>query len=633
MSTDSSNELVKLIKEGDTEAVGKLYEMHRTHGISVARKRVGNTDDAEDIYQDSFLKAIEHLDSFDGSRDFTPWFDTIIINTAKNFLTKKKATSFSDMSGDEDDGDFEDTLTNNDESIVPESAYDRKEMMEIIGGIVGELPEAQRTAVTLFYFKDMSIKQIAALQEVSEDTVKSRLNYARKKVGDAVTTYEKKHGIKLHGTVIIPALLALFFKQSSYAAVAEAFLTTVGLSGLAGTVGALGGAGAIGTAGALGTAGVAGTAGGAGSLLAGGLFAKVAVAAVAALTITGGGIYVAVTNNDKEPVNTDTAIVSEISGVSESALPGGAEVGSDATGTVSGTGNVSVIGEMLQEASGSENSAGETSSLASSAEKLKEELEEPAEEEDLQEEIFEDIYEEPKNVDYNVGSIRTMGTYEQDNNSGNGPEIIDWIVAKRDGNKALLVSRNTLDVGLYSSNGSSTSWKSSEARRWTTNMYNSSFTAEEKQQILLTTVSDPAISGENGDKKTVYVSASSCEDYLFLLSASEVNEIQPVVGFRMGESEAVFAKNGEANRHNDCHVPGLYPGTPIGVDESGIYYVTAWTRTVHIKTKDIVLLNGETLPTYNAIYDDWFSVWNEGASVQLKAGYRPAMWITVPDGM
>lgn len=225
-------EIVESIRQGNTQAAGELYEAHRAKGINIAMQRVKNRDDAEDMYQDAFLKALTNIEKFDNSKDFAPWLDTIIVNTCKNFLIKKRAVNFSDMS--DEDNEFVDTLDSKDNETLPELSYDRKEFMEIMDGLLNELPRAQREAVTLFYYKEMSVKQIAELQDVPEDTVKSRLNYSRKKVGAAVEEYERKTGTKLYGALFVPLMYLLFYKKSVYAAEAEELLS--GLEGAGDTV-------------------------------------------------------------------------------------------------------------------------------------------------------------------------------------------------------------------------------------------------------------------------------------------------------------------------------------------------------------------------------------------------------------
>ncbi|WP_026661924.1 RNA polymerase sigma factor [Butyrivibrio proteoclasticus] len=221
-STDI-RKIVEAAQNGDVESFGKIYEYYKAKGISIARQYVKTAEDAEDMYQDSFMKAMQHIDAFDISKDFGPWLDVIIVNTCKNFLVKKKPTNFSDVS--EEETEFVDTIENKDIEIVPESAYDRKELMKIMGDIIDTLPQAQKEAVVLYYYKELSVKQIAQLQEVPEDTIKSRLNYSRKKVSAAVEDFEKKNGIKIHSIIIVPLLLSLFFKNTSKAAYAESLIS------------------------------------------------------------------------------------------------------------------------------------------------------------------------------------------------------------------------------------------------------------------------------------------------------------------------------------------------------------------------------------------------------------------------
>lgn len=203
-------EIVKKAKAGDDASIGSLYELFQKKGIMLAYKYVKSESTAEDMYQDSFIKAMEHLDSFDENKEFGPWINTIIANTCKNYLEKKKSTNFGDMSDEE--LEFIDTLQNSDEDTMPEQVFDRNEITRIMDEILSELPDAQRQAVTLFYYQEKTVKEIAQLQEVPEDTVKSRLNYSRKKVGAAIEDYQKKKGIRLYSVTVVPVFFYMYFK-------------------------------------------------------------------------------------------------------------------------------------------------------------------------------------------------------------------------------------------------------------------------------------------------------------------------------------------------------------------------------------------------------------------------------------
>ena len=99
-----------------------------------------------------------------------------------------------------------DNLEELDAQRIPDKAIDNAETARMIEQIVDELPDAQRAATLMFYYGEMSVKEIATAMGVSENTVKSRLNYARKAIKEKVLDHEKQ-GIKLYGLSPLPFLL------------------------------------------------------------------------------------------------------------------------------------------------------------------------------------------------------------------------------------------------------------------------------------------------------------------------------------------------------------------------------------------------------------------------------------------
>jgi hypothetical protein len=94
--------------------------------------------------------------------------------------------------------------------------------------IIDSLPEVQRTAIMLYYYDELSVKDIAEIQGVSEGTVKSRLNYGRKAIKSATEDYEKKHNVKLHIFGVLPLLLWLFASDAkNYILPAESVKATL----------------------------------------------------------------------------------------------------------------------------------------------------------------------------------------------------------------------------------------------------------------------------------------------------------------------------------------------------------------------------------------------------------------------
>lgn len=123
-------------------------------------------------------------------------------------------------------------------------------------------------------------------------------------------------------------------------------------------------------------------------------------------------------------------------------------------------------------------------------------------------------------VSANVNATVQFGAYEQDNQTSNGAEPIEWTVAKKDGTKILLVSNVLLDVMTYDKNNDSYIWETCSLRKWLNNDFlNAAFSSEEKTMIATTTVSP--------EKNAYYTSVNpggATTDKVFILSMSEVQE-------------------------------------------------------------------------------------------------------------
>jgi len=118
-----------------------------------------------------------------------------------------------------------------------------------------------------------------------------------------------------------------------------------------------------------------------------------------------------------------------------------------------------------------------------------------------------------------AGSYITFGAYEQDNDTSNGKEDIEWLVLARDKNKALLISRYALDVQPYSQHITEVPWENSFMRKWLNDAFlNEAFSSEEQNSIITSTVT----ADENPLHKLSQ--GNDTEDKVFLLSAAEAYE-------------------------------------------------------------------------------------------------------------
>ena len=282
------NKLVEDARDGNQEAISNLYERTYSKVYYTVRAMIKDEDAVFDIVQDSFIKAFSHLDRFEGSETFTPWVKQIAANTARDWLKKKRPMLFSELSAGEDsDISIEELFEDGDEKHLPEHVIDQAETTHLIREIIEELPEDQRAVIGMYYYEELSVKDIALAMNITESAVKSRLLYARRKIEKKVWELEKR-GTKLYGMAPIPFLLFLFrnLDAGSHQTPDSYILQRILEAGTKGSAAAESTAPA-GVAGAS-----AGTTATTSASVAGGISAiKTVLIAVAAVAVIGGGIF------------------------------------------------------------------------------------------------------------------------------------------------------------------------------------------------------------------------------------------------------------------------------------------------------------------------------------------------------
>jgi RNA polymerase sigma-70 factor, ECF subfamily len=159
-------DLVTEVKNGDRSAFSELVLRHQKAIYRLALRFTRDHGTAEDIVQDTFVKAFQKLDSFEERSSFKSWLFRIAINTAKNKL----------RGSENNDVDIED-VTIAVESQV-EADFEYKEIQSVIAEVVQQLPDRQRTALTLRVFEDMSFQEIAQIMECPYDTAKANFRHA-----------------------------------------------------------------------------------------------------------------------------------------------------------------------------------------------------------------------------------------------------------------------------------------------------------------------------------------------------------------------------------------------------------------------------------------------------------------------
>ncbi len=175
MSQSKDQIYIDKVLQGDATSYSYLVEKYKDMAYTVAIKIVRNAEDAEEVAQDSFIKAFQQLRTFQGRSKFSTWLYTIVYRTAISKTRKKKieVTSI-------DDYVIDNYSTGSSFSQIEE--LKSEEQQKYIKAAIDKLPELDALLVTLFYVNDNSLDEIEKITGYSKTNVKVRLFRARKKL-------------------------------------------------------------------------------------------------------------------------------------------------------------------------------------------------------------------------------------------------------------------------------------------------------------------------------------------------------------------------------------------------------------------------------------------------------------------
>jgi len=186
--------LVNQAREGDTMAFGELVRRYEAKIFRLAQHITGNREDAEDVLQETFLKAYEHLEQFQGNSKFYTWIVRIAVNQALMKLRRRKTDK--SVSLDETIDTGEDTIVREiaawDED--PEQRFSREELGGILDSAVEGLEPPYRSVFVLRDIEELSTEETAQALGLSIPAVKSRLLRARLQLREKLTRQFKRKG-------------------------------------------------------------------------------------------------------------------------------------------------------------------------------------------------------------------------------------------------------------------------------------------------------------------------------------------------------------------------------------------------------------------------------------------------------
>jgi len=186
--------LVTQAREGDTAAFAELVRRYEGKIFRLAQHITQNREDAEDVLQESFMKAYEHLEQFKGDSKFYTWIVRIAVNQALMKLRRRKTDK--SVSIDETIDTGEDTVVREIAAWGedPEQSFSREELGGILDNAIESLEPLYRSVFVLRDIEELSTEETAEALGLSVPAVKSRLLRARLQLREKLTRFFKRKG-------------------------------------------------------------------------------------------------------------------------------------------------------------------------------------------------------------------------------------------------------------------------------------------------------------------------------------------------------------------------------------------------------------------------------------------------------
>ncbi|HVT72107.1 MAG TPA: sigma-70 family RNA polymerase sigma factor [Lacunisphaera sp.] len=189
MEADADYSVVKRVQAGEVAAFDQLITKYRERVFGVIYNLSANREDASDLTQDTFIKAFQSINRFQGNCSFFTWLYRIAVNTTLSHLRKNRLRSFFSLEKIQEDGASSQIL----EQLTDKKGADRdaylRELQEKLNEALQKLSIPHRTVITLFEIDGLSHAEIAEIMGCSEGTVRSRLHYAKQFLQGELSRY------------------------------------------------------------------------------------------------------------------------------------------------------------------------------------------------------------------------------------------------------------------------------------------------------------------------------------------------------------------------------------------------------------------------------------------------------------
>jgi len=175
-------DLVEACKKGDQKAQFELYRLYNAAMYNTTLRIVGDSDDAEDVMQEAFLKAFEKLDSYRGTVSFGAWLKRIVINKALDFLRLKK-----EKLSLEDAGEIGEIVDETSDTV------DVDYRAEEIRKSIYKLPEGYRIVLSLILLEGYDHEEVSSILNISNATSRTQYHRAKKKLIELLKRNKDDH--------------------------------------------------------------------------------------------------------------------------------------------------------------------------------------------------------------------------------------------------------------------------------------------------------------------------------------------------------------------------------------------------------------------------------------------------------
>jgi RNA polymerase sigma-70 factor (ECF subfamily) len=162
-------DLLVRVQAGDRAAFDLLVRRHLPRARLLARRLMQDPDDADDLVQDAFLRALGRIDTFDVSRAFEPWFTRLLVNLSRDLHRKQNVRRSEPHDPERVPG-----------GVRADRGVERAELRNSLEQALQALPERQRLILTLFEIDGQSTQDIASMLKVSQVTIRWHLHQAKR---------------------------------------------------------------------------------------------------------------------------------------------------------------------------------------------------------------------------------------------------------------------------------------------------------------------------------------------------------------------------------------------------------------------------------------------------------------------